>query len=155
VKGAGVRNRIRARRARRIAQRAARRTRERQHELPRAHSLSEYAAAASGATTHVTIDRLGNISTVEVDPARFVAALARFDAHPHDRRLDDDPVDVPDGAGLDDDDDDDDSDRWLDGGWLDDAAGPGLAGADDDCPICRAIRESAIGAPHGRWSLDG
>jgi hypothetical protein len=158
VKRGAAATRIRARRAKRAARRAARRAavRDELRDLPRAPSLSEYAAAASGASEHVFIDERGNVTTVEVDPKRFAAALARY-------RSEEDELAR---AGGDDDDDDDDRDEDDDadddlvdipaspGGGPGRYVGYGVGELDDDCPICRAIRASAIGAPRRGWSLD-
>jgi hypothetical protein len=155
VKRGAAATRIRARRAKRAARRAARRAavRDELRDLPRAPSLSEYAAAASGASEHVFIDERGNVTTVEVDPKRFAAALARYRSEEDELARDDD-----------DDDDDRDEDDDVDDDLVDIPASPGggpgrylsysMGELDDDCPICRAIRASAIGAPRRDWSLD-
>jgi hypothetical protein len=138
VKAPGVRNRIRTRRARRQAERAARRTGAPQVALPRMSTPAEFVEAVTRlrAREHVMIDEHGNVTTVEVDPDRFAAAMARLDSHPHD-----------DVVELDEIDDADEIDSADDDG--------SLAGADDDCPICRALRESAVGPPRRSWLLDG
>jgi hypothetical protein len=102
-------------------------------------SAAEFAAEAArlGAREHVMIDERGNVVRVEVDPDRFAAAIARLDSRPHDAAEELDEID--DAVEIDSAEDDDGA----------------FAGADDDCAICRALRESAVGPPRRAWSLDG
>jgi hypothetical protein len=141
VKRPGVSARMRARRLRRVAQRAAVRARRKADGVgpPRVASLAEFTAAAADARRHVTFDDRGNVTTVEVDPVRFAAAMRGLDpsALAFTEHLDGTVIDGVDVSPS------------------DDAVVDVLIGdPDDDCPVCRAIRASAIGEPDRRWSLD-
>jgi len=142
VKRPGVSARMRARRLRRVAQRAAVRARRKADAIapPRAASLAELTAAAAGARHHVTFDDRGNVTTVEVDPVRFLAAMRGLDPSSlaFTERLDASVIDGVDVSSSDD--------------AIDVTIGDG--DDDDDCAVCRAIRASAIGEPDRRWSLD-
>jgi hypothetical protein len=127
--------RQRASRRRRIG-RAARRAAERALVRQEPQELSAVAFARKivqlGVRSHVGFDERGNLLEVEIDPERFAAEVARFDTHPHDDGAD--VIDLP-----------------VEGEPVD---GPGDDGLYDDCPICRALRLSAIGPVDRRWSLD-
>jgi hypothetical protein len=124
----------RRRRIGRAARRAAERMIGRQHQVPQVLSAAEFAAklVELGVRSHVGFDSEGNVQEVAIDPDRFAAEVARFDVHPHDDGAD--VIDLPIESDTDD--------------------GPADDGLYDDCPICRALRVSAIGPVDRRWSLD-
>lgn len=146
MKAAGVARRIRARRARRTTERAARRALG-HDEAMRTPSLVEAMRTADGPVTHVAIDERGNVSMVEVDPQRFAAAIDRPRTPAPRRRA---RLPAPDREA--------DAEAGADAELVEDldledggSASFDVPSFDDDCPICRAIRESSRG-PVRTWS---